>query len=75
MKAICPECGEVVRAKSLTFGSSIKKEDDTAFYLCGTHEAKEGHRENHVVSIPSGNIVETHCFGSLRKPKELIQEH
>ena len=75
MKGICPECDEVVRAKQLVFPSTIKKESDEAFYLCATHEVKVGCKESHVVSVPSGTIVETHCRGSMRPPKSLIQEH
>ena len=75
MKAICPECGELVPASKLTFPKSIKTNRDGEAYLCAPHEPKEGFKADQVVDAQSGEVFETFCYGAMRKPRVLIQEH
>lgn len=75
MKGICPECKEVVTALRLIFSGVKKEGSDNPFYLCASHKVKDGFKKNYIASSVDGSIVETHCFGSLRPPAELIQEH
>lgn len=76
-KGICATCGEVVDCASLTFAKesgivATKKDDPDPFVLCVTHKAKEGCKMSGVVSETTGEVLVTHCDGTLRRPQSLV---
>lgn len=74
-KGICPECGQPVLLSELVCSpeSGIEQDEDREpFYLCAFHGPVEGCKTTKVVSVPSGEIKEVHCDGSLRPPEKLV---
>lgn len=74
VKVICPECEEVVKACRLVLPKEIRKTESGETYLSATHVGKPGKRSDQVVNSETGEVVETFCRGSMRIPKELIEE-
>ena len=75
MKAVCPECGEIVRASQLIFTKLIFGQSTNPSYLVSRHSAVHGRKTSSIVSSVTGRILESFCDGSFRKPKQLVQEH
>jgi hypothetical protein len=76
MKIVCNVCEEVFEESKVTFEKGAignRKAEVANFTLIPFHPPKEGKPTTEVIDSKSGEVVETHCAGSLRPVKIRVQ--